>query len=428
MDQYGMVENGTTTTAMQLASKMREKGHTVRIVTCIRNDDEVGIYLVKERHFPLITPIIHSHGMVLAKPDKKVLEAAFSGADLVHFFMPFKLAKVGKTLCDRLGIASTAAFHVQPENITYNIGLRKLEFVNQWIYGLYKKFFDRFAHVHVPSQMVRGLLAEHGYASTVHPVSNGVRDVFFTAPKSERPAELNDRFVVMMCGRFGREKRQDILIKAAAKSKYSDKIQVVLCGKGPCGAKLQSLGEKLLKNPPVLKFCNREELIKTIDSADLYVHTGEIECEAIACMEAFVRGLVPLISDAKYSATKQFALHEQNIFQSGNTDELAQKIDWFIEHPAEKAAMQKEYLAIAPNYTLDKCVGQMEQIFIKAVEENRKRVQNIAAEKNYLSDLTEKDIRRYRKEKLAYQERALMEGQPDYDEEYIRTVLPEAAE
>ena len=36
-----------------------------------------------------------------------------------------------------------------------------------------------------------------------------------------------------MIGRYSNEKRQDVLIDAISKSKYADKIQLVLAGKGP---------------------------------------------------------------------------------------------------------------------------------------------------------------------------------------------------
>ena len=228
-----------------------------------------------------------------------------------------------------------------------------------------------------------------------------------------------------MSGRLASEKRQEVLLEAVGKSKYNEKIQVILCGRGPCEKKLRKLSDKVLKNPAIIKFCDREELIKTINYCDLYVHTSEIESEAIACMEAFVCGLVPIISDAYMSATKQFALHEENLFRNGDSNHLAEKIDWFIEHPERKAEMEREYLEFADNYRLEKCVCALEQVFTDVIAENARRLENIELEKNYLSDLTEKDIKKYYKRKIEYQELALKYGQPDYLDEYINSELPE---
>ncbi len=425
MDQYGIMNNGTTATARYFAEKMREHGHTVRIVTCIPTDEE-NVYVTKERKYPIITRIIRSNGMALAKPDEKILEEAIRGADIVHFFVQFKLAQVGKTIADRLGVPSTAAFHFQPENVSYNIGmgLGKSKFFNEWLYRHYKKFFDRFAHIHAPSENMKKLLVEHGYKSEIHAISNGVNDAFRKIP-AERPQEYKDKYLIIMSGRLCPEKRQDVLLEAVGKSKYNGKIQVILCGRGSCEKKLRKLSDKVLKNPVDIKFCNREELIETLNYCDLYVHTSEIESEAIACMEAFVCGLVPIISDAYMSATKQFALHEENLFRNGDSDQLAEKIDWFIENPERKAEMSEEYLEFAKNYRLDNCVRMLEQVFEGVIEENVKRLENIELEKNYLSELTEKDIKKYFKRKIEYQELALKYGQPDYLDEYINSELPE---
>ena len=66
--------------------------------------------------------------------------------------------------------------------------------------------------------------------------------------------------------------------------------------------------------------------------SDLYVHAADAEIEAIACIEAFSSGLVPVIANSPKSATPQFALDERSLFEAGNPKDLADKIDYWIEH------------------------------------------------------------------------------------------------
>jgi len=367
MDQYGMLNNGTTATARHFAEKMRERGHTVRIVTCIPNVSEPDIYLVKERKIPFFTRLIHSHGMVLASGDEKVLTDAIRGADVVHFFLPFQLARAGKKIADRLGVPSVAAFHAQPENITYNIKVERFG-INRILYAAWRRFFNRFSHIHVPSEMMKSLLLKHGYQSEIHAISNGVHPVF-AKRDAARPSEFEGKYLITMSGRLAREKRQADIIRAAGKSKYNDRIQLVFCGKGPLEGRLKRLGAKLLKNQPVIKFCGRDALIDTLNYCDLYVHASEIESEAIACMEAFSCGKVPIISDAKYSATKQFALSPHSLYKNRDSSDLAAKIDWMIEHPEEKARLERAYLEFAEKFRLDVCVPQLENVFMRAIRE-----------------------------------------------------------
>ncbi len=61
--------------------------------------------------------------MVFAKPNEEIMRKEFEGQDIIHFYMPFKLSREGVELARKMKIPHTTAFHVQPENITYAVGL-----------------------------------------------------------------------------------------------------------------------------------------------------------------------------------------------------------------------------------------------------------------------------------------------------------------
>ncbi len=374
MDQYGDKSNGTTATAMHLAATMREHGHTVRIVTSMEGVEEENVYVVPKRTFPLVMKFIRSQGMEFGKPDESILIDAIRGADLVHFYLPFKLEKVGKQIADKLGVASTAAFHVQPENITSSVKCGKIKPLNDAIYRGFKSFYNRFSHIHCPSKMLADILDAHGYTAHKHVISNGFND-FFHKVESVRPKEFEGKYVITMSGRLSREKRQDLIIEAAASSKYRDNIRLVFCGRGPWEKKLKKLAEKLLPegSQPVFKFCSQEELRDVICYSDLYVHASDAEIEAISCMEAFACGLVPVISDSPTTATKQFALDERNLFRAGDAESLRDKIDYFIEHPEEKDELSAKYIEYSQRYRVENCVLEMEKMFETVISENSEK-------------------------------------------------------
>ena len=103
---------------------------------------------------------------------------------------------------------------------------------------------------------------------------------------------------------------------------------------------------------------------------DLYVHAADVEIEAMSCMEAFASGLVPVIANSPTSATPQFALDERSLFEVGNSKELAEKIDWWLEHPQEREQMEFRYAELGKKYALEDCVRQAEAMFEQAVREN----------------------------------------------------------
>lgn len=371
IDQYDGANNGTTISARRFVENLRKRGHIVKVITT--GEKSKNKYIVKKiKLTPIVNKIVTSQGMVFAKPNKEILTEAIKWADIVHFYMPFFLAKEGLKIAKKLEKPMTSAFHVQPENITYTIGLGKNENVNNKIYTFFRDtFFNQFNHIHCPSEFIANELRNHGYTAKLHVISNGIEDDW-VYNKEEKPKELKDKFVIMMVGRFSAEKKQDVLINAIKYSKYSNNIQLIFAGQGPKKQYYIKLGEKL-KNKPIFNFYTKEELKKTLAFSDLYVHTAHAEIEAISCIEAIATGLVPIIAESDKSATTQFALDERSKYKAGDEKELAKKIDYWIEHEEERHRMEKEYARYSENFKMEKTMEKIEEMFEEEIKERKNK-------------------------------------------------------
>lgn len=369
IDQFDDANNGTTISARRFAMALREHGNEVRVIATGKPTDYK--YAVRQmRFFPIVEHLITSQGMRLAIPNKHVFEKAAAWADVVHFMMPSPLGVMGLKHVEKLGIPHTAAFHCQPENITFTLHMGNSKRVNDFVYNRFRdSFFNRFTHIHCPSAMIADQLRRHGYTAKLHVISNGISPQYQYGKKPKEPW-MEGFFNVLMVGRYAGEKRQDVLIEACAKSRYADRIQVILAGKGPLENKYRRLAKKL-HNPIVMEFYEPERLLEILHMADLYVHTSDAEIEAMSCMEAFACGLVPVIANSPRSATPQFALDSQSLFPAGDSDALVQRIDWWIEHPQERVEMEKRYAEHAKRYALDLSIQQTEEMFRQAIEEQK---------------------------------------------------------
>ena len=179
IDQFDNSNNGTTISARRFAKGLQDRGNEVYIVSTGDKKDEYKFNLKELPLLPGISHIIRSQGMSFAIPDTEVLEEAIASVDVVHFYMPFWLSKVGLKICEKKNVPHTTAFHVQPENITYSIGLGTNTKVNDFIYTHYRdSFFNRFTHIHCPSEFIANELKNHGYTAKLHVISNGVDDDF----------------------------------------------------------------------------------------------------------------------------------------------------------------------------------------------------------------------------------------------------------
>ena len=140
IDQYDGANNGTTISARRFVENLRKRGNEVRVISTGKEEKEK--YRVDKIHLmPVVNKIVTSQGMEFAKADENKLTEAINWAEVVHFYMPFLLSIKGMKIAQKLNKPMTSAFHVQPENITYSIGLGKKEVVNDKIYTVFRDTF-----------------------------------------------------------------------------------------------------------------------------------------------------------------------------------------------------------------------------------------------------------------------------------------------
>ncbi len=371
IDAYFTNNNGTSISAQRFAEELRKRGHEVRILTTCKEEQE-NIYALPELKIPFFQGLISKHGFQFAKWKRKTIAEAVQWADILHCYMPFMMEAKAKKIADEMGKPSTAAFHIQPQNITSSLGMGKVSWVNNAIFRLFRDTtYNNYGHVHTPSQFMAGEIEKRGYTAKIHPISNGIQSDF-TWTKTPKEPEFADKILIMMVGRLAGEKRQDLIINALQYSKYGDNIQLVFAGRGPKYKQYLKLGQKL-KNPPVFTYLPKEKLINLLGQCDLYVHASDMESEAISCIEAFATGLVPVISNSSLSATKQFALDERSLFEAGDSKDLARAIDYWLDNPEEKHRMEKIYAESAKKYCIENSIAQFEEMLNEAIRDYGKK-------------------------------------------------------
>lgn len=370
IDQYDNLSNGTTISAKRFVDGLRRSGNEVQVLSS--GVDAENKYTLKTYKFPrIIDKYFKANEMVFAKPDEEIMRKVFENQDIIHFYMPFRLAKKGVKIAEEMKVPHTAAFHVQPENITYAVGLGTKQKLNDTIYTYFRSYYNKFNHIHCPSNFIANQLKNHGYTAKLHVISNGVEDEF-SFNRKEKPADLKDKIIITMIGRYSPEKRQDVLIDAVSKSKYADKIKLVLAGKGQCYEKYKSQA-KILKNEPIMEFFNKKDLIELLSYTDLYIHSADAEIEAISCLEAIACGNVPIISNSKESATTQFAINDESLFEHGNSSDLARKIDYYLDNPKYLEDMRNKYAEFANSFRIENSIKLMEKMFKEEIEDYEKK-------------------------------------------------------
>ena len=376
IDMFGDPNNGTTVTGMRTAKKLRELGNEVRIIAFIspKTDpkDLEGFKVLSCRPLWLNKiPVVAANGFSFGSADDKEIADFIRGSDVVHLMFPFWLENRTRLIAKAMGTPVTSAYHLQPDNVSFNLHLGHCKFVNNLIYHLFSQWLYCYTRtVHTPSETMKDLMLSHHYRNDIHAISNGVVSRF-VAMKSEKPEALKDKYIILMVGRLSGEKRQDLIIKAVGHSKYNAKIQVILCGQGPRRKYYEKLSRKYLKNQVIFKFVNQDDLLKIVNYTDLYIHASDAESEAIAAIEAFSCGIVPVISDSKASATNHFALDQRCLFRAGDYHSLSERIEYFYDHPEVIRELSPKYREYGKTFAIDGKVKALQNMMKLEIERDQ---------------------------------------------------------
>lgn len=368
-DVLGESNNGTTIAAFNLINYLRKKGHEVRIL-CADADKkgQDGYFVVPTLNLGIFNGYVAKNGVTLAKADKTVIESAIDGVDVVHVMLPFFLGQATAKIAKERGVPLSAGFHLLAENFSTHIFMAKVGVVNRLTYVYFHKMYKRCDCIHYVTQHVRNLYEKMYGKTKGYVISNGVNEVFRPAHKSSDDGLIR----ILYTGRYSKEKSHKVLIAAVDKSKYRDKIQLILAGEGPLKETLVKQAERLPVKP-VFGFFSREEMVTVDNSADLYVHAAEYEAEGIGCLEAIACGVVPIICNSERSATRFYALDDRSLFKRGSPADLAGKIDWWIEHPRERAEYSERYARLSrEKFDHEACMEAMEKMLAETADLRKK--------------------------------------------------------
>ena len=365
VDDMSVHSNGTSFTALRYADALREQGHEVICVAF--GADGPDSFDVPEHHIPVVTLVAEGLDFHFAQPDEAVFDEAFVDVDVIHIFLPFALGQAARDWGRARGVPVTAAFHLQPENVTYNANLGAAPLVCDAIYRLFRDWlYGDIRHIHCPSQMIANQLRKHGYRSQLHVISNGV-------PKAFCPGEgerFNDGLVhIVTVGRLSHEKDQATIIRAIDRCSHRDQIRLHICGKGPLKHGLEHEGSRL-PHPPIFEYRSIDDLIALERACPLYIHASIADIEAMSILEALACGCVPIIAEAEMSAPSQFALCRESLFEAGDDERLAELIDWWLDHPEKIAEWSPRYAAEGMGDHVEKCAERFAAMLEEAIADD----------------------------------------------------------
>jgi 1,2-diacylglycerol 3-alpha-glucosyltransferase len=365
IDAYDECRNGAAISTKRFVSMLRRE-HDVFLVST--GEPAPGKTLLPKFYPPGVRKVMKRMNAPLAIPINRRLMKVFREVDVIHVQFPFLLAIRTLKIARKLHIPVVTTFHIQAEHLAMNAGIRAPWFIT----GCYRVWLDYIYNpadlVICPSQFAEDELKRYGLTSPSVVISNGILPAYRPL-KDQRNGDFKDKFVILSVGRYAPEKRQKMIIQAVSRSKYRDRIQLILIGEGPMKEKLEKYGE-IIPNKPVFLTLQPEELIHYYNIADLYVHAASIEVEGMTVLEAMACGLPLLIADSPKSAAKQFALDQNSLFQCSDISDLVKKIDFWVENPDTLERAREQYTENAVKYRIENSYEQLVEQYYRVVNNN----------------------------------------------------------
>lgn len=369
--------NGLSASALSTIKRLRENGVDARLMA-VSNPNPDGPqpdFPLKHFKFPVFEPIIAYNGFCFATIDYKIIRKAVEWADVVHFEEALFLEEAVMSVAKKMGKACVATFHLYPHNITANLGLPKRNLVNSILLFNWKHLiFNKCSDIMCPTEVVRKYLADNGYKSRLHVCSNGTEvtgERIVTKPYGE-----GEVINILSIGRLANEKSQNTLIDAVRHSKYARRIRLQFAGNGPKARKYHRMAEKLYNDgvvavKPEFGFYDHAGLDELARKSYLYIHTAWVEVEGLSCLDATRVGAVPVIAEGDLIGTTVFALCPESLFPEYDSKALAERIDWWIEHPQERDRYSQLYADAARKYDVKDSIAAHIRMYEMAISDNQ---------------------------------------------------------
>lgn len=371
IDSYDEGKNGAAISTRRFVEMLR-KEHEVLIIST--GEPAPGKVVMPRFYAPMWRKVMKRMNVPLAVPSYTKLRKAIGDMDIVHIQFPFLLGIRSVRIANKLKIPVISTFHIQAEHLAMNAGINSGAFIRYCYKVWMKRIYNPSSIVICPSKFAQDELKLYGLTSATMIISNGFPPMFKPFPV-KRNASQTSKFIILSVGRFAPEKQQEIILQAIQISRHRDKLQLILVGEGPMKEKLEESG-KNLPNHPIFLLLPPEELVKYYNMADLFVHASTIEIECMTALEAMGCGLPILIADSPKSATKQFALDDRSLFPGNDVQKLSEKIDYWVEHPAELKEARQRYLDYSERFRIEYSYEKLAGLYRELGSNGNNRISN----------------------------------------------------
>ncbi|WED42141.1 glycosyltransferase [Legionella cardiaca] len=376
-DTYPPDINGAARFGGRLAEGLLKLGHKVHVIAPRSSPGESftgnknGIIEHRLRSHAIPTHL--SFRMCFPWQIKNEIRKIFDKVkpDVVHVQCHFMIGRYVINEAIRRRIPIVATNHVMPENVTPYVPLPNIfiKLLVKYLWHDAYKVLKKVTIITTPTDLATETFTKKLKLPGIVTVSNGINSSIYEL-KPDECIEKPAYPIVLFVGRLAKEKHIDELIKAIAKTKPSLNVHAEIVGEGEILEKLKKLAASLNVSGRIhfLGAISDEKLRKVYLRATLFCMPGTAELQSLATLEAMSASLPVILADAL--ALPHLVIEGKNgyLFQPGNTNELAKKINKILVLPEdERLKMGREGHAMAKKHDIQKTLSTFELLYVKGL-------------------------------------------------------------
>jgi phosphatidylinositol alpha 1,6-mannosyltransferase len=378
-DQYPPMVGGVPTVTYHLALDLVNRGHQVWVMApsygsrdIYRIEQKVRVYRFSSFEWPTYEDLRIAFLPFL--PMRKLLKKA--DPDVIHIHSPVVLGNIAQILAGGLRKPVVVTNHYLPMNMSRTLTNDPVlsKPFNNVTYSYLVHFCNRCEYVTAPTATALNLLYAHGLRAPARTISNGIDLAYFSpGPRDEELRQRlrlpADRPLILSLNRLSLEKRIDVLIDAVAK--MQNPVHLAIASTGPAEGELRARVQQLQLEDRVsfLGFISDADLVSLYRLSDIFGIPSEADLQSIATMDAMACGL-PVVAANSY-ALPELVHHQENgfLFQPGNSDEMAQKLDLLAGSAALRSSMGQQSLAIIAGHDRIRVLEDWETLYQRLSDE-----------------------------------------------------------
>jgi 1,2-diacylglycerol 3-alpha-glucosyltransferase len=367
-DTYLPAKDGVVTSMLDFRRELQRRGHRVYIFASRRGIARNGVAAEKDVFlYPGVGFKPYPQYSVAVFPFYSLLKRRSIDIDIVHAQTPFVMGMNGMLMAKLGKYPLVGSFHTMINSKSLesyyprNRALKRFYSTYLW---KYTKFFYRKCDLTIaPSQAIEDLLSRHGIADTAV-VPNGVdlrrfnRGVSGDGVRRRLGIRDSDK-VVLYLGRVSREKKIEVMIRAAKRVLRDRKdVVFVIGGTGPAQDHYRRMARRLgvLDHVRFTGYVEERALPHLYAASDMLCLPSTFETQGIVSLEAMAFGK-PVVG-ADYLALREIIQNGRNgeRFAAGDDAGCARKIEKVLNNCG---AYRSDAVSTARKFSVEKVTDRL---------------------------------------------------------------------